>query len=119
MYNHRIITKVQSDKSLAQRLDSALKDVVENMETQLKQMDDGLTRLTWYSSCVTENYQDVCSKLKDEDVRFWFGVYELIKRRDIIFDMIKIYVDRRLSGFTEQDLEKIAAILSKGGSRFS
>ncbi|WP_416413326.1 hypothetical protein [Pantoea sp. App145] len=119
MYNNRIITKVQSDKALAQRLDSALTSVAQNMETQLKQMDQGLTRLTWYASCVTKNYQDVCSKLKDEDVRFWFGVYELIKRRDIVFDMIKIYVDRRLFGVIEQDLKKIAEVLSKGGSRFS
>ncbi len=33
--------------------------------------------------------------------------------------MIKIYVDKRLSGFTESDLKAVAAGISKIGSRFA
>lgn len=119
MTNQMILTRIVADERLALRFDNALRGVADNMTAQLHNMNAGLTRLTWYSSCVTKNYQDVCSRLKNEDVRFGLAIGEIFKRRDIVYDMIKIYVDKRLSGFTESDLKAVAAGISKIGSRFA
>jgi hypothetical protein len=119
MYNKMIINKIQSDEALALRFHDAIKGTAENITLQINQLEKGLTRLTWYTSCITENYQDVCSKLKEEDLRFLAGVKELLIRNDIILDMIKIYVDERLRGLGERDIKKLIQTLSKGGSRFS
>ncbi len=79
MTNQMILTRIVADERLALRFDNALRGVADNMTAQLHNMNAGLTRLTWYSSCVTKNYQDVCSRLKNEDVRFGLAIGEIFK----------------------------------------
>lgn len=45
--------------------------------------------------CMThpDNYQDVCAKQKEEDLRFIEGVIQLIGDRNIIYRMIHIYFE--------------------------
>ena len=119
MFKTQIIDKIQSDKSLALRLDEALNGVGQEIAQQTQRIGDGITRLSWYVSCLTENYQDVCSRLKDEDVRFILGIEQLIKRRDIIYDMIKIYIDNLFSRCSSKDIQKINDLLLSAGVRIS
>lgn len=95
-YSEQIIRKIGTDKELAVRLDKALAGVKEGVVDYLNGLEDGVTRLLYYTSCLTDNYQDVCNKLISEDKRFLFSLYELIKHRDVIFRMIKIYIETLL-----------------------
>lgn len=96
MHNDYIISQIESDRSLALRLENAVKGVSENLAKQMSQIGSGVTRLSWYTSCLTDNYLDVCSKLKDEDVRFLFGLREIYKRQSIAVDIIQIYVEHEI-----------------------
>ncbi len=92
-YSNIIIKKIGTDKELAARLDKALSGVKEGVVDYVNGLGDGATRLIYYTSCLTDNYQDVCKKLGSEDVRFICALYELVKHRDIIFRMVKIYIE--------------------------
>jgi len=56
-------------------------------------MSSGAQRLAFYTSCFTENYQDICANLRHEEVRFIQGAFQFFKDRNIIFLMIKIYIE--------------------------
>lgn len=58
----------------------------------------------------------MCSKFSNEDVRFVKGLVELVKIKDIIFFLIKLYVKNFLKNQTEEKIANIARELSKMGS---
>ena len=112
-YSDAIIDKMASDKDLAMRLDSAVSGVKNQIFEQASRMQDGATRIAFYSSCFTDNYQDVCSRLKSEDVRFFEALYQLVKDRKIISALIQVYVELILKNKTVQQLENIKRLLMK------
>lgn len=112
-YSNAIIDKIASDKNLAMKLDSAVSGVKNQIVEQASRIQDGATRVAYYTSCFTENYQDVCSKLKSEDVRFFEALNQLFKGRKIISDLINVYVELILKNKTYQQLEHIKRLLMK------
>lgn len=103
-YSDAIISKMASDKILAKKLEHAIFGVKEQLIEQASRIQDGATRMAYYTSCFTDNYQDVCSKLKSEDVRFFEAFYQLVKDRRMISDLIQIYVELLLKNKTPQQL---------------
>lgn len=114
-FNDAIITSVQADKILALKLDKAVAEVSKNVASTLKQMGDGVTRASYYTSCFMENYQDVCAKLKHEDARFISGLIQLYKDRDVIFEMIRIYIEIHFKNKTEGRVQNILRKLVSAG----
>lgn len=106
-YSDDIINRIGSDKNLAIRLDKAMAGVKDGFVEYVNNLGDGATRVLYYSSCFTENYTDVCERLGNEDKRFLLGLYELIKHRDIIFRMVRIYVETMLKHKNESDIKII------------
>lgn len=100
MYNGIIIDKIQAEKYYALRLENALQDVKNQAIEQAEYINNGFTRLSWYTSCFTDNYQDVCTQLRYEDTKFLVSLRQLVKRKDVIYDMVKIYVDHMLSSLS-------------------
>lgn len=118
-YSETIIKKIGTDKELAVRLDKALAGVKEGVVDYLNGLEDGLTRLLYYTSCLTENHQDVCNKLSSEDKRFLFSLYELIKHRDVIFRMIKVYIETLLKNKSEVEKKTILEKLTPFTTNYS
>ncbi|WP_312347097.1 hypothetical protein [Leclercia sp.] len=114
-FNDAIITSVQADKILALKLDKAVAGVKDNVTSTLKQMEGGVTRASYYISCFLENYQDVCAKLKHEDARFISGLIQLYKDRDVIFEMIRLYIEIHFKNKTEGRIQHILRKLVKAG----
>jgi hypothetical protein len=106
-YSDSIITAMQAEKILALKLEHALSGVKDNFIEQVSHMSAGAQRLAFYTSCFTENYQDVCANLKNEEVRFIQGVYQLFKDRNIIFLMIRIYIELLLKKHDDKKIEKL------------
>ena len=106
-YSKDIIEKIGTDKELAVRLDKAMSGVKDGVIDYLNNLGDASTRLLYYSSCLTENYQDVCTRLLNEDVRFIQGLGQLVKHRDLIFRMIKIYIETILKNKNEGEKRTI------------
>lgn len=103
-YSEEIIKQPGTDKELAVRLDKALIGVKEGVQYYVNGLGDATTRLLYYTSCLTENYQDVCKKLGSEDVRFICALYELVKHRNVMFRMLNIYIETLLKN--KSDVEK-------------
>jgi len=100
-YSKEIIERIGSDKDLALRLDRAVAGVKDGAIEYLNNLGDATTRLLYYTSCFTDNYQDVCKRLSIEDKRFVDGIYQLVTHRDIIFRMIRLYIETLLNGKSE------------------
>ena len=114
-FNDSIITSVQADRIIALKLDKALAGVKDNIASTLKQMGDGVTRASYYTSCFMENYHDVCTKLKNEDLRFISGLIQLYKDRDVIFEMIRLYIEVNFKNKTEGRIQNILRKLVGAG----
>lgn len=126
-YSKSIIERIGSDKELALRLDRAVSGVKDGVIDYVNNLGDAATRLLYYTSCLTDNYQDECKQLASEDKRFLFGIAELIKHKDIVFRMVKIYIETLLKNKSENDkksiLEKVIPFTTnysiKQASKFS
>lgn len=114
-----IIRDMQADKLMALQLDKALSGVNDQALEQASKISDGATRLLYYTSCFTDNYQDVCAKLKSEDLRFSEGIYQLIKDRNIVYEIVKIYVNLIFKNKSAQQLEYIKRLLIKADVNIS
>ncbi|WP_297197544.1 hypothetical protein [uncultured Pluralibacter sp.] len=110
-YNNEIINHLQANKILALKLDRALAGVVESVSNQLETIGAGAKRGLYYTSCFTEEYQDVCQRQKKEDIRFKNGVIHLLQNRDIIYDMLSVYFEEIFRYKTSEQLEHIKSML--------
>lgn len=117
--NAVIINKMQADRLLGISLDHALSGVHEEMLTQGKNIQTGATRLAFYASCFTTNYQDVCANQKTEDIRFSLNIIGLVGKRKVIARMIQIYVDLLLQDLNEGRLKLIMKALFQKGATFA
>ncbi|WP_410751030.1 hypothetical protein [Citrobacter sp. U14242] len=112
MYNNNeVISYLQANKILALKLDHALTGVGNAVSNQIEMIGAGATRVLYYTSCFTDEYQDVCQKQKSEDIRFTKGVYHIIRHGDIVYDMLKIYFEEVFRYKTSNQLEHIKQLL--------
>lgn len=118
-YSEEIIKRIGTDDELAVRLDKALMGVKQGVVDYVNGLGDATTRLLYYTSCLTDNYQDVCKKLGSEDIRFICALYELIKHRDIIFRMLKIYIETILKNKNETEKKTILQKLTPFTTNYS
>lgn len=86
-YNNVVISYLQANKILAIKLERAVSGIEQRVSSQVKTIGAGVTRALYYTSCFTDEYQDVCKKQKNEDVRFAKGIYHLLQRNDIVYEM--------------------------------
>ena len=87
-YSNIVISYLQTNKILAIKLERAVLGIEQQVSSQVKTIVAGVTRTLYYTSCFTDEYQDVCKKQKNEDVRFAKGIYHLLQRNDIVYEML-------------------------------
>ena len=110
-YRNEVISYLQANKILALKLDHALKDVGKDVSNQIERIGAGATRVLYYTSCFTDEYQDVCQKQKSEDIRFTKGVYHIIRHGDVVYEMLRIYFEEVFGYKTSDQLEHIKQLL--------
>lgn len=98
---------MDAHKILALKLEHALTGVKDEVLKQAHQINDGVTRLSYQLSCFTENYQDVCLRLRKEDSRFLKGIVQLIKHRNVIYKMLYVYIKSLLDNKSENRIHNI------------
>ncbi len=106
-YRNEVISYLQANKILALKLDHALKDVGKDVSNQIERIGAGATRVLYYTSCFTDEYQDVCQKQKSEDIRFTKGVYHIIRHGDVVYEMLRIYFEEVFRYKTSDQLGKV------------
>ncbi len=110
-YNNEVIRYLQSNKILALKLDHALTGVRTAVSNQIEMIEAGTTRALYYTSCFTEEYQDVCQQQKIEDIRFSKAVAHVIQQGNVIYDMLKIYFEEIFKYKTSDQIERIKQML--------
>lgn len=114
MYNSNdVISYLQANKILALKLDHALAGVRTAVSNQLETIGAGAKRALYYTSCFTDEYQDVCRQQKKEDVRFAKGIVHLIQHGDVVYAMLYVYFNVILKNKTTEQLEHIKKLLMK------
>lgn len=92
-YNDKIIKYLQSNHILALKIDNAVSDVGRAVSNQIETIRGGAQRVLYYTSCFTDDYQDVCMRQKSEHASFVKGIILLIQKNDVVKQMIKLYFD--------------------------
>ncbi|AEX50759.1 LOW QUALITY PROTEIN: hypothetical protein Rahaq2_0852 [Rahnella aquatilis CIP 78.65 = ATCC 33071] len=105
--NDEIISHLQANKILALKLDHAVTAVGQQVANQVETLGKGATRLLYYTSCFTDEYNDVCQKQKTEDLRFRNGVIRIIQNGDVVYNMLHIYFEEIFKYKTNDQLEYI------------
>ena len=112
MYNNnQVINYLQANKILASKLDRALTGVGKAVSNQIETIGEGVTRALYYTSCFTDEYQNVCQQQKIEDIRFAKGVYHILRREDVAYAMLNIYFKEIFRHKTSAQLEHIKQML--------
>lgn len=112
MYNNNeVISYLQANKILALKLDHAVSAVGHQVKNQVDTLGKGATRLLYYTSCFTDEYNDVCQKQKTEDLRFRNGVIRIIQHGDVAYEMLHIYFEEIFKYKTNDQLEHIKRAL--------
>ena len=114
--NSDLIVGMQADSLMAFRLEKALGGVKDSVLEQASRMQLGARRLAYYTSCFTDNYHDVCTGQKNEDIRFVEGLIQLVKQHHVVTRMLGIYVDQLLHGLTPDRLGRIKKMLIGSGA---
>ncbi|WP_338504438.1 hypothetical protein [Erwinia aphidicola] len=84
--------KFHSDRQLALYSEAGLKYVIRSAQGVVSDVYSGMERASWYTSCLTERYADVCNELFTEERRMALSVKSIYKYRDVIQLMIMIYI---------------------------
>lgn len=110
-YSNEVINYFQANKILALKLDHALTGVGKAVSNHIDTVLAGATRALYYTSCFTAEFQDVCQKQRDEDIRFAKGAYHLLRNRCVVYDILKIYFEEVFRHKTSEQLENIKQML--------
>ena len=110
-YNSDVITFLQVNNILALKLDHALAGVGKVVYSQIDFVAAGAKRTLFYTSCFTDEYQDICQQQKIEDIRFTKGIYYLLQHGDVVYEMLKIYFEEIFKYKTSDQLEQIKQML--------
>ena len=110
-YRNEVISYLQANKILALKLDHALTGVGKAVSSQIETISAGARRALYYTSCFTDEYQDVCQKQKTEDIRFAKGVYHILRREDVVYEMLRIYFEELFRYKASDQLEHIKQLL--------
>lgn len=106
-HSDAVIKQLQAQRILAEKLDNAVSGVIDAVSEQVSKINKGATRLSYYASCFTDEYIDVCKNQMLEDNRFRKAVIRLIKDRDIIYSLVQTYIDYQLEHRSYRQLEVI------------
>jgi len=109
--NSEVISYLQANKILALKLDHAVTAVGQQVANQVETLEKGATCLLYYTSCFTDEYNDVCQQQKTEDLRFRNGVIRIIQHGDVVCNMLKIYFEEIFKYKTNDQLEHIKKAL--------
>lgn len=109
--NNEVTSYLQANKILALKLDKALAGVRTSVSNQVETIGAGAKRALYYTSCFTDEYQDVCLAQKTEDIRFKNGVIHLLQNGNVAYDMLKIYFEEIFKYKTSEQLENIKQML--------
>ncbi|MEW7313242.1 hypothetical protein AB1E22_11140 [Buttiauxella gaviniae] len=98
---------MDANRKISISLEKGLANVQRNGKDVISSIYSGAERVSWYSSCFFDDYKDVCQELKEEDRRMIAAINEVFNRKDVIFNMIEMYIEYILDNFNESARKNI------------
>ena len=115
-------TRMETERTIALLLEKGFARFKQSGEQALGRIYSGAERVSWYSSCFFDDYQDICQELRTEDKRMIAAINEVFNRKDVIRDMLEMYIEYILENFNEAARRNIAVqitgLLAKNRSGF-
>ncbi|WP_154675955.1 hypothetical protein [Entomohabitans teleogrylli] len=87
-------TREEADGKLAKTLIEGHRLAGINTKNTLKYLYSGIERLSWYGSCAFDDYKDICTRLKHEDIRTLGNLSNMIMNRDKHIKIFTLYFER-------------------------
>lgn len=112
-------SRTTSERDAALALEKTVKGVSRSSKGTLEDVKRGVERASWYSSCLFDKYANVCSELKKEDTRLIKSVFEIYKRKDIIADMMEMYIGEELKNIGSDKIKSLDIKLTKAFTWYS
>ncbi|QTF07783.1 hypothetical protein HC231_07420 [Brenneria izadpanahii] len=105
--------KMQADRTIALNIEKALIQIKKDTINTAHNVSAGAQRVSWYSSCLFDDYKDVCKTLRQEDTRMLLAVRQVYQRSDVILDMVEIYFKMKLRRISEAGQHKIMLTITE------
>ncbi len=99
--------RAQADRKLAETLDKSYAMHGENGKEVLTNVYNGLVRASWYSSCLFDDYQDVCNKLRSEDKQFLKSIIDSYSKEDAIYRILTLFFHYIFSAMLDSQIDNI------------
>jgi hypothetical protein len=99
--------RAQADKKLAEALDKGYALHGENGKEVLTNLYNGLVRASWYSSCLFEDYQDTCEKLRSEDKQFLKSIITAYSKDDAVYRILSLFFQYVFSSMMDSQIDNI------------
>ncbi|NHB94000.1 hypothetical protein [Photorhabdus cinerea] len=116
---HYIRMKLEADRILALRLEKAVDGVREVAEDTVNTMEDGFDRFVRRGSYFFDGYRDINDKINSEDERFISAVWSMVKGRNVIKEITKVFSEELLKNQGDEDKERIYIKLVEKSLNFS
>lgn len=81
------------DRDLALAAQHGFTGVFNSAKSIVSDVYSGIERATWYSSCLSPSYQDICRNLGHEDLRTLRSLYSLFTKRDALGHVFHLYFE--------------------------
>lgn len=94
--------KMQADRIIALKVENALVEIKQDLRETADTLYSGVERVSWYGSCLFDDYKDVCRQLRKEDYRMLIAVKQVYLRDDVVFDMVEIFFKKKLIRISEE-----------------
>ncbi|PCP34678.1 hypothetical protein CQA07_27055, partial [Klebsiella pneumoniae] len=103
---------LQANNILALKLEHAVAGAEKAVANQIETIGAGAKRALYYTSCFTDEYQDVCLQQKTEDIRFKNGVIYLLQHGNHCIRYAQAIILNKYSKTKlSEELERIKRIL--------
>ncbi|MFP9227557.1 hypothetical protein [Pectobacterium cacticida] len=105
--------KMQADRIIALKIENALVEINQDIKETADTLYSGIERASWYGSCLSDDYKDVCRQLRSEDYRMLIAVRQVYLRDDVVLDMVEIFFKKKLMKISEEKQGNILKEISK------
>ncbi|RLM13247.1 hypothetical protein BIY31_01135 [Gibbsiella quercinecans] len=104
---------MQADRTITLNIEKALIQIKQDVLSTAHSVSAGAQRVSWYGSCLFDDYKDVCKTLRQEDTRMLLAVRQVYQRSDVVLDMVEIYVKMKLRRISETGQHNIMLTIAE------
>lgn len=100
---------LKSNETIALAAEKGGAAFLRGFKKSINQISAGAERLSWYSACFFDKYQEECRDIKQDDLRMMACIYEFFTRKDPVADLILMCVKYVFNSYDKNERIRILA----------